>query len=312
SRIVNDWIENQLFTADVVAKIGRQLNIITCLAHSLKSITTSHDLVTVMAKPTYIVLPVMLAYVAQLATALNLTGQSAQSAVLINSAVYIFGGNVNKKTVANLYVLDVSQPWNCTSPAWSNYTSDTIDVPHTMNNAIWPSPDNNSFYVWGGNNNNRKPLIRSGFSQYNVVTKTWSRPINNSNIPQQRGGIVVTWTHGVAYIWGGKSDKFTGDKFTHVFDDIISFDMIKLVWNFLHVARLTPPPRVWYTATMLSDGQIVIIGGYICQQLNATTVNSTLALMSNIPVFNTKTTRWTFPNVTGSIPRRRRGHTAVL
>ncbi|RUS24674.1 LOW QUALITY PROTEIN: hypothetical protein BC938DRAFT_473245 [Jimgerdemannia flammicorona] len=235
-----------------------------------------------MAKPTFVVLPVMFAYMAQLATTLNLPGQSVQSTVLINSAIYVFGGDVHLNTVANLYVLDVSQPWNCTTPAWSNSTNDTPDMLSAMDNAIWPSPDNNSFYIWGGDNYDRKPLIQSGFAQYNVVNRTWSRPITNPNTPKQRAGIVAAWTQGIAYIWGGKSNEYTGDNSTQEFDDIISFDMIKLLWNSLNVTGSIPLYRSWYTATILSDGQIVIIGGYIRRQLNAT---SDLALMSDIPVF---------------------------
>ncbi|RUS34369.1 hypothetical protein BC938DRAFT_480948 [Jimgerdemannia flammicorona] len=51
-----------------------------------------------------------------------------------------------------------------------------------------------------------------GFAKYNVVTKTWSLPSDYANVPQQRRLMSAAWTpSGVAYIWGGYSDVYSGE-----------------------------------------------------------------------------------------------------
>ncbi|RUS28277.1 hypothetical protein BC938DRAFT_482079 [Jimgerdemannia flammicorona] len=171
-----------------------------------------------MLKRVFLAATVVLSIITDLATAFNPLGESRQAAVLINDTVYVYGGDRQNITTTNLYAIDLSLPWNCSNTPWVDRTSDAgnFDVPLTGLHAMWPSPNGRSFYVWGGGNNLLKALAQSGFNQYDVVTRSWSRPSAIANMPQQRKEMSAAWTStGVAYIWSGHGDKYTGiSKFT--------------------------------------------------------------------------------------------------
>ncbi|RUS34370.1 hypothetical protein BC938DRAFT_480949 [Jimgerdemannia flammicorona] len=144
-------------------------------------------------------------------------GRYGQSAVLIGNTIYVYGGGTDYASFSNLYALDVSQPWNSTNPApaWIDHTSDagTFTVPAVEFHTMWPAADNSSIYIWGGGSSAMTTLPYNGFANYNVTTKTWSITSDSANVPQQRRFLSAAWTpSGVAYIWGGKGDQFTGNK----------------------------------------------------------------------------------------------------
>ncbi|RUS29733.1 hypothetical protein BC938DRAFT_480306 [Jimgerdemannia flammicorona] len=266
------------------------------------------------------VLPVLFVVImAYLSTAFTPKGSWAQTGLLLNNTIYVYGGNRTTETSSNLYALDVSHPWWCTNPAWVDRTSDagSFAVPQTADNAMWPSADGRSFYVWGGGSILKTTLSQSGFAQYNVDTRTWSLPSAISNMSQQRREITAAWTaSGIAYIWSGVTDVFTGNTsdptVSYIVNELTTFDTKNLVWNVLDIAGPTPMPRVQYTATMLPDGRMVIIGGMTARQATSTAVSLAYVPLTDIPVFDTNTATWTFNNATGNIPAIRRRHTAVV
>ncbi|RUS27730.1 hypothetical protein BC938DRAFT_482815 [Jimgerdemannia flammicorona] len=166
-----------------------------------------------MLKRAFLAATVVLSIIADLATAFTPLAEGRQAAVLIDDTVYVYGGERQNVTLTNLYTLDLSVPWSCSNASWVDRTSDagTFDVPLTGYHAMWPSPDGRSFYVWGGENELRKALVQSGFNQYDVVTRSWSRPSAITNMPQQRMEMSAAWTStGVAYIWSGYGGGNTG------------------------------------------------------------------------------------------------------
>ncbi|RUS29153.1 hypothetical protein BC938DRAFT_480985, partial [Jimgerdemannia flammicorona] len=132
------------------------------------------------------------------------------SSLLIKNTIYIPGGDhTTKTTVSSLFALDVSQPWPSIKPPWVDRTSDAgiVTTPISAFYAMFPSADGDSFYVWGGGNDDRKALIQNGFAQYNTVTRTWSLPSSIVNMPSQRRFVRAACTSsGVAYMWSGISD----------------------------------------------------------------------------------------------------------
>ncbi|RUS31936.1 hypothetical protein BC938DRAFT_476717 [Jimgerdemannia flammicorona] len=119
----------------------------------------------------------------------------------------------------------------------------------------------------------------------------------------------------------------------HVFDDMITFDTKNLVWNVLNIFE-KPTPRDAYTVTMLRNGQMVFIGGYILKQISITSVSKDYAPLNDIHIFDkqsqaskftycfnyllnpafgsTNSAIWKGINATGVIPAGRVLHTAVL
>src|SRR4051812_5085747 len=80
--------------------------------------------------------------------------QFAQSAVLIDKYVWVFGGEGSVASLSNLHSLDISTSWSTVSPAWTDHSFDgnTFTVPQTFFHAMWVSGDGQSFYTWGGGN----------------------------------------------------------------------------------------------------------------------------------------------------------------
>ena len=71
---------------------------------------------------------------------------------------------------------------------------------------------------------------------------------------------VINNETGKFYIFGGATDKYTGSQNTIIFNDMNIFDTVSLTWSKGSTIN-APFPRVDYTATLLSNGIIVFIGG---------------------------------------------------
>ncbi|RUS31046.1 hypothetical protein BC938DRAFT_478564 [Jimgerdemannia flammicorona] len=171
-----------------------------------------------MSKPTFLAIVALLATVAHVATGFTPAPQYGQAAVVIHDTIFVCGGfrliNSQYVVMSNLYSLNVSQPWNSTNPPWVDLTDSTTNtaIPLSGFYTMWPSTDNESFYVWGGGNHLNQTLPQNGFAQYNVTKRTWSLPSTIANMPQQRRLLSASWTSsGVAYMWGGRGDRFSGN-----------------------------------------------------------------------------------------------------
>src|SRR5438552_994914 len=71
---------------------------------------------------------------------------------------------------------------------------------------------------------------------------------------------VVNNENGKFYFFGGGTDKFTGSQNVIVYNDMNIFDTVSLTWSKSPIIN-APLPRADYTATLLSNGIIVFIGG---------------------------------------------------
>ncbi|RUS35049.1 LOW QUALITY PROTEIN: hypothetical protein BC938DRAFT_476427 [Jimgerdemannia flammicorona] len=276
-----------------------------------------------MTKTIFQTLLVFLAAMTHQATAFTPTTQWAQTAVLIDDIIYVYGGARSKiNGITNLYTLNISQSWNTSAPAWADHSSDAgnFTVPKSAYHSMWPSDDEESFYVWGGGNSfSEKPKL-SGFAQYNIANKTWSLPSGSAavSVPLPRRETVASWTaSSVVYIWAGLGDGDTGYSIngtsgTKIFTEMISFDTVNLAWSVLSIPGPLPIPRILHTSTMLPNNQIVMIGGLYVTQTNITSVNRVYANLTEIPVFDTTDGTWILNNASGNVPMNRRAHAAVL
>ena len=97
---------------------------------------------------------------------------------------------------------------------------------------------------------------------YNLETNVWDIPKTNGIQPERKREIngVINNETGKFYIFGGATDKYTGSQNTIIFNDMNIFDTVSLTWSKGSTIN-APLPRVNYTATLLSNGMIVFIGG---------------------------------------------------
>ncbi|RUS29622.1 hypothetical protein BC938DRAFT_480440 [Jimgerdemannia flammicorona] len=272
-----------------------------------------------MAKPIFQILLVLLTVVSHRATAFTPLGQWAQTAVLIDSTVYVYGGSyLSNMGSKKLYTFDVSLPWTTTTPVWVDHTNDSGNsfAPLTSYQTMWPSNDNKSFYVWGGGNGFGVNLTESGFAQYHIDTKTWSLPSETAtiNVPQQRRESAAAITSfGVAYIWSGIGDSNTGVTGTQVnssYVDILWAPMAEIpvfdtnagTWIINTAVGKIPSARRMHTAVLASDGFSIIIccGG-------SGDVN-----VVDVAVLNARTWQWVQPIINGNAPVERCAPSSVM
>jgi hypothetical protein len=104
--------------------------------------------------------------------------------------------------------------------------------------------------------------LKSVLYSYNLETNEWTIPTTNGIAPGKRremNGIINNKT-GKFYVFGGLSDQFTGTENIIALNDMNIFDTISLTWS-KGSTIYAPLPRADYTATLLSNGIIVFIGG---------------------------------------------------
>jgi N-acetylneuraminic acid mutarotase len=112
------------------------------------------------------------------------------------------------------------------------------------------------------NVNTDKDNFISMLHSYNLKTNEWNIPKTNGIEPERRREIngVVNYETGKFYIFGG-SNGTTKNPNTIRFNDMNIFDAVSLTWSKGSDTINAPLPRLDYTATLLSNGIIVFIGG---------------------------------------------------
>ncbi|CAG8498441.1 30662_t:CDS:2 [Gigaspora margarita] len=184
------------------------------------------------------------------------TSRYYQGSVIIGNKMYFLGGIVNSgKGTNGLFYLDVSLPFNSANPKWTDLTS------------VAPIPVNSAFAspcVGGSNkatiflfehhktnNDNSTTIVTFTFDS---ITQKWSTP-TTTGAPQTREYMrAVIDKNGKIYINGGFEPYKTQKSYNSTF----IFDSSSLSWT---NGSNAPIIRSAYTATLLSNGLIVYIGG---------------------------------------------------
>ncbi|KAI8333639.1 hypothetical protein BC941DRAFT_380106 [Chlamydoabsidia padenii] len=170
--------------------------------------------------------------------------------------------------------------------------------------------DGNTMLLIGGitnaTNNQAVPLQ---IYQYNFGTTAWSGQVNtaaNNATPVNR------WLHtttqdpntGKIYIYGGAFNTSV------MFADFWLLDPTTMAFTALPAPQIR---RYGHTATLMSNGQLVILGGAM---ISMNYDQGTLAPMTQLQIFDTTTNQWTTANTTAApnnvMPSPRAHHNAVL
>ncbi|CAI2191165.1 9876_t:CDS:2, partial [Funneliformis geosporum] len=172
---------------------------------------------------------------------LNL-GRFGHSTVLVDNKLYFFGGSLGPCT-NDVFYLDLSQQFNAENPPWTDLTS---------NSGI-------GFKIMR-NQNNEDSFISLVY-EFNLKSGQWIIPVIKGNVPARRREFqAVADDLGSIYVFGGGADKSIGSNITQIFNDMAILNTVNLTWSYGPIVN-APTPRVDYTATLLSDGVIVYIGG---------------------------------------------------
>lgn len=123
-----------------------------------------------------------------------------QSTVFVNNQIYRFF-----PTDPNFCSLDVSEPWNTNSPAFSTHY---VEVYYQDTVFAWPAEDNQSLY-YVSVNSSAVSVYESYelFAEYDTISETFSPLPSNcslvNSLQLSRLGNSLAFSNGTAYIWGG-------------------------------------------------------------------------------------------------------------
>jgi N-acetylneuraminic acid mutarotase len=195
--------------------------------------------------------------------------RSVLSSVLVDKKIFFFGGySINSPNVSpnlnQILYLDVSKPLNTANPPFEEIPNAQIPFGSSFATAFF-SPQKNTVYLFGGimvDVNTDLDSFKSVLYSYNLETNEWAIPITNGIEPKRKREIssVINNGTGKSYIFGGINDKVIGSPNLVVFNDMNIFNTISSTWSKGSVIN-APLPRMDYTATLLSNGIIVFIGG---------------------------------------------------
>ncbi|RHZ88217.1 hypothetical protein Glove_25g47 [Diversispora epigaea] len=175
------------------------------------------------------------------------------SSVYIENKLYILGG-YNNGLLDNLLYLDLSNSFHKDHPPW--YNLDFREIPFGVYKAAasFGGIDNSTIFLIGGERSEKE--INYVYS-FNTKSFIWNDSlINDNNSPEWHVDIQgVTDRNGKIYIYGGWLSGIRSNKLSIL-------DTLKLSW------KTGPSPdsqngRYGNTITLLSNGIIVIIGGYV-------------------------------------------------
>jgi len=155
-----------------------------------------------------------------------------------------------------LFYLNVSQPFNLENPPWVELPSAVIPFKSSYATVSLIDLNNNpTIYLFGGYMEDPVSNDDSFVYTLNPQTLKWDTPKKTKGkMPTTRRGIqAVNDNSGKVYIFGGRTEKI-------FFSDMIIFNTNILTWSYGNTFNI-PTARDGYTATLLSNGVIVYIGG---------------------------------------------------
>jgi hypothetical protein len=190
-------------------------------------------------------------------------GRLGHSSVLVGKKIYFFGGVINGVGSNEVFYLDFSQSFNIEVPPWNDLTP-RAGIPFKSYWGTASLSDINNeqtIYLIGGQTNSINTNVDNFVSMvhsFNLNSLTWNIPTVKGKLPERRREInSVIDDSGKIYIFAGT----TVDPLPlQTFNEMITFNTVELSWLITNTSPITG--RISYTATLLSNGVIVYIGGY--------------------------------------------------
>src|ERR1043165_5317311 len=122
-----------------------------------------------------------------------------------------------------------------------------------------------NIYLFGGetldiitNEDSFKSLVY----KFNLISGQWEIPTIKGKMPERRMEIkAVSDNSGKIYIFGGYNYFNSSSSVVNYFNDMVIINNVELSWSIGYLPN-APAQRAGYSATLLSNGVIVYIGGY--------------------------------------------------
>ncbi|CAG8564038.1 6213_t:CDS:2 [Acaulospora morrowiae] len=242
------------------------------------------------------------------------------SSILVDKRLFFFGGQAKdsdgtESCQNSVYYLDISTSFDTDNIPWTDLTK-TAGIPERICWQVSGGGVNNSIvYLFGGitqNNLTKEVISDTLVFAFDTKTQQWTKPSISDTPPERRRELSVAQDNsGKIFIFGGLTDPLTGSRSTTWFSDMSVLDISRLTWLFVVTSGIDiPPPQADFTATMLSNGTILYIGGR--QSDSASGTNITYKRMDQIWTYDTSRGYWRLITTVGTIPGVRAGHSAVL
>ncbi|CAB4491750.1 galactose oxidase [Rhizophagus irregularis] len=239
-------------------------------------------------------------------------GRIGHSSTLIGNKIYYFGGITDVGASLNdVFYLDLSQPFNVANPPWIKIT----DIPFgsSWGSVALDNSNNTEVYLFGGitdDVNTQKDSFKSFVYKFNINSLSWNIPTVSGIAPSRRIEMkAISDNSGKIYIFGGAANFLVGAQTRTFFSDMITFDIADSSWSINTAVN----GRATYSATLLSNGIIVYVGGL--EPFNGNNDVVLIADISKILLFDTNSLTWSMNSarITASIPvENRQRHSAVL
>src|SRR6266498_3261622 len=214
----------------------------------------------------------------------------AHSSILVGDKLYFFGGFSTGSCSNEIFYLDVSKSFYSSTPTWIDLTQDAGIPFKSCWETISLNDKEQTIYLFGGimkDLTTNTDAFTSNVHSFNLNSLKWDVPDIKGVAPKRRRNIksVIDDT-GKMYIFGGYADEFLGSPLTTFFSDMVILNTadVELSWSIS--TPINASRRDLYTATLLSNGVIIYIGGY---------GNETVSEAADIKVINlydTKSQTW--------------------
>ncbi|KAI9321079.1 hypothetical protein BX666DRAFT_1914183 [Dichotomocladium elegans] len=226
------------------------------------------------------------------------------------SSLFIYGGeNSTESYTSNMYQLTQT----ATSYTWQKVPQKSPGPPNRYGQAVISSSGSTMMLLGGMSATTNNQALPLQLYSYNFDQQTWSSWANNNNtnvtnVPLNRQLFSATYDNSsTIYIFGGALNQ------SAVFSDFYALDTSTFTFTQLQSPN---QPRYGHTASLLSDGKLVVIGGVVLTNNNGQT-GSSLATMQQVLIYDTKARAWSVQatqpdSTTGTYPSTRSAHNAVV